>query len=129
MQAAALDILIVDDLDVFRMLLTEALTAAGCTRIREAASASDAQAALAAQPADLLLIDKSMPGGDGIELITQLRADVRHAHAAMILLTGVAEPPVIAAARAAGADAVLEKPLQLETLLATIETALATRAA
>lgn len=129
MQAAALDILIVDDQPVFRMLLAETLRAAGCETIREAENPLDAQAVLAQRRADVLLIDKSMPGCDGITFIADLRADPAHARAAMILITGFADSAIVEKARAAGADAVLGKPIEVEKLFAAIEGALGARAA
>lgn len=129
MQAAALDILIVDDQPVFRMLLAETLRAAGCETIREAENPLDARTILAQRRADVLLIDKSMPGCDGISFIADLRADPTHARTAMILITGFADSVTAEKARAAGADAVLGKPIEVEKLFAAMEAARGVRTA
>ena len=53
-----------------------------------------------------------------------MRADPRHRHARMLIVSGHADPAFAEAARAAGADAVLVKPVAAHTLLNAIADAL-----
>lgn len=119
---AALQILIVDDHEMMRSVLSRALHAAGAEHVRTAENGWQALALLAAQPADLIISDYSMPEMDGVDLIRRVRADARHTQARVVMLTG--HMSTGAAARAAGADAVLIKPVTPKDLLATLETLL-----
>jgi DNA-binding NarL/FixJ family response regulator len=56
---------------------------------------------------DAAVIDLHMPLLDGISTVTRLRED--HRSLCLIVLTGDSDPKLHAAARDAGADAVLEK--------------------
>lgn len=116
---AALDILIVDDHETMRTMLARAMKAAGAEHVRTAENGWQALALLASQRADLILSDHNMPDMDGLDLVRALRRDPRHAKAHIIMLTGqdaLREP-----GRAAGADAVLIKPVAPRELLETIE--------
>ncbi len=116
---AALQILVVDDHEMMRSVLSRALRAAGATQIRTAENGSQALALLAAQPADLVISDYSMPEMDGLEFIRRLRADARHAQARVVMLTGHMNTET--AAHQAGADVVLIKPVTPENLLIALE--------
>jgi two-component system, chemotaxis family, chemotaxis protein CheY len=118
---AALDILLVDDHGPTRAIIERTLRAAGAQNLRMAEDAHEALALLAAKPADVLITDLTMPTMSGIELIAALRADPRLAHARALLVTGHAG--MEAEASAAGADAVLAKPVDPEALLRALEAA------
>jgi len=122
MSLAALDVLVVDDHEAMRELLTRALTRAGVAQVRAAADGAAALALLRERPAQVILADRRMPGMDGLELIAAVRADAALAGARIILLTGAAGTED--AARAAGADAVLVKPAPPSAVLQTIEAVL-----
>jgi CheY-like chemotaxis protein len=115
---AALDVLIVDDHQMMRSMLERALRAAGAERVRTAASGRQALALLAEQPADVVISDHNMPDIDGTALVRCLRADPRHTAARIVMLTG--NPDLLAAARDAGADLVLIKPMPPRDLLRAI---------
>ena len=116
---AALDILIVDDHEGMRTLLTTILARFGAARIRQAASGAAALAMLEAEPAALILTDHMMPEMDGIALTERVRA--RDSKARIIMITGRAEPRYAEAAAAAGANAVLVKPVSPRSLIEAIE--------
>lgn len=117
--AALLDVLIVDDHEGMRMLLRKVLERAGVASLRDAASGAAALALLAERPANLILVDQSMPEMDGASFVRRARADGSDAR--IIMITGHAEARYAEAARAAGADAVLIKPIAPRELLKAIE--------
>jgi two-component system chemotaxis response regulator CheY len=116
----ALDVLIVDDHEAMRTLLARVLTKAGISKVRAAANGADALAMLASQPATLILADQNMPQMDGLTFIASVRA--QGAAARIIMISGSAGAAQRAAATAAGADAVLMKPISPRDLLTAIET-------
>ncbi|CAO3442480.1 hypothetical protein [Azospirillum argentinense] len=89
----------------------------------------DGRAALAAverERYDLVLMDVQMPGMDGVEATRRIRALPQGVGSAaagprIVALTASAVPGTEELCRAAGADAVLEKPLRLPALAALLE--------
>jgi PAS domain S-box-containing protein len=65
---------------------------------------------------DVVLCDIGLPGIDGYEVARTMRRDPALREARLVALTGYAGPDDIAAARAAGFDAHLAKPLSPETI-------------
>lgn len=120
-----LDVLIVDDHEAMRVMLTRVLARAGVTAIRSAASAIDGLAQLAERPASLVLADQRMPGMDGTAFIAAVRADAAIAGARIIMISGATSEAHADAAREAGADVVLVKPVSPRALLDAIETVMA----
>lgn len=86
--------------------------------------ARDAAAALhmldTAQP-ELVVVDYLMPGLDGLEFITQIRRIRAHAGVEIVMLSGVVSDQLRLAALAAGADAVMAKPLDIAAFKAMLE--------
>jgi len=75
------------------------------------------------QPA-LVLMDISMPGMDGFEVLARLRANQSTRALRVVAVSAHALPADIEAARAAGFESYLTKPLSLESLLSTVQQAL-----
>lgn len=116
-----LDVLIVDDHAPMRVMLRRIMEKSDETaRVREARHGAEAIALLNEAIADVILCDQSMPGMSGIELIANLRADPRHDHTCILLISGHADPALAESARAAGANQVLVKPISARTLLEAI---------
>lgn len=65
-------VLILDDDRVFRRLVVDALEKRGY-RVLQAGRAAEAEAVLAAEPADLLLIDGLLPDTTGVEWLEKQR--------------------------------------------------------
>ncbi|MEG3143197.1 response regulator [Sphingomonas sp. RT2P30] len=106
----------VDDDAAVRTALLFALEVKGF-RVADYVDAADFLARGRGQPG-VLICDVRMPGMDGIELTRLL---TREATAMpIVLITGHANPALKAAAIAAGALSVLEKPVDLAVLLAQI---------
>ena len=121
MKLSELDVLIVDDHEAMRVMLARVLARAGVTAIRSASSGLEALALLAARPASLVLADQRMPGMDGTAFIGAVRADAALTSARIIMISGATSAEHADAARAAGADAVLVKPVSPRALLEAIE--------
>lgn len=120
MDLADLDVLIVDDHEAMRTLLTRVFTKVGVTRLRTAESAAEALTALRERPATLILADKNMPGMDGLAFLAAVRGEAAFGAPKIVMLSGDASTAHAEAARAAGADVVLVKPVPPSALLAAI---------
>jgi CheY-like chemotaxis protein len=64
----------------------------------------------------LVLLDVLMPGLDGLEVCTAIRADALLRNTPVVLLSAMGEDRLIEAAQRAGATAWLTKPMRLEAL-------------
>ena len=105
-------ILIVDDEPAARYGLRRALE--GSYRVLEADSSAAARAAMASDPADLLLLDVVMPGEDGLALLKWLRGEGNQVPVLMVSALDTAKPAV-EALRFGAAD-YLVKGFELEEL-------------
>jgi len=120
MRLEDLDVLIVDDHEAMRTMLTRGLTAAGVACVRTAAGGGEALALLHERAANVILADQNMPEMDGIAFVAAVRALPPFAAARILRLSGAVGTRHAEAARAAGADAVLVKPASPRELLAAI---------
>ena len=77
-----------------------------------------------AQPPDLLLLDIQLPGIDGYEVLRRLRADARTRAIPVVAVSANAMHDDVAAGRAAGFDAYLTKPVDLDQLIDTVRSLL-----
>lgn len=110
-------ILAVDDCIFIQELIKEVL--ASDYHILVANNAAEALAVIYQHPIDLLLLDVSMPGVDGLELCRTLRSLPQFAQLPIIILTardGVFDK---VQGRLAGATDYLTKPFELEVLRET----------
>jgi CheY-like chemotaxis protein len=109
-------VLVVDDDDVIRQLITVNLELEGF----EVIPAVDGQDALDkvkdAQP-DVVTLDVMMPRVDGWEAAERLRADPETAHIKVILLSARAQESDIQRGERIGVDAYLTKPFDPDELI------------
>jgi signal transduction histidine kinase/CheY-like chemotaxis protein len=120
-------VLVVDDNQTARVVLSKTLEG---WRLRpEAVDGADQallalrRAAQAGEPFALALVDRNMPGRDGLDLLRDARADPTLADLKILVLTSTARPGEAAEAREAGGDGHLTKPVrqaQLHGLLASV---------
>ena len=75
-------------------------------------------------PIDCMVVDLRMPGLNGYQLIRALRGDSRTAQTPIVVLSALAQEEVEVIGLLSGADAYLYKPVDLQTLIDTIERAL-----
>ena len=113
-------ILIVDDEPTNLLVAITVLEAAG-HRVLSAASGPEAIEMAHAEVPDLVLMDVQMPGMDGIEALSLLRADPRTAALMVCALTAYAMSGDREKALAAGCDDFDTKPVELPRLLAKIQ--------
>ena len=67
------------------------------------------------------VLDKQLPGIDGLELCRILKSDAQTKNIPIVMVS--ADPDIKALAASAGADAVLEKPFSIHELLAVVTNA------
>ena len=119
MSAARRLLLAEDDADL-RLALKLSLEAAGYT-VAIAANAQEALAVQRREPADVLVTDIFMPEGDGFEAIDAFRREFPATRIVVVSGGGQrGKADYLAAARLAGVDATLQKPFEIEVLLATL---------
>jgi two-component system, cell cycle response regulator DivK len=86
--------------------------------------ATDAETGLTmarAEHPDLILMDIQLPGMDGLEAASLMKADPATAAIPIIALTAMAMKKDRERTRAAGCDAYISKPLRYQELCATID--------
>ncbi len=72
----------------------------------------------------LLIIDRMMPGLDGLELLRRLKHDPRYSNIPVIMQTAASSPEQVAEGLQAGAYYYLTKPYEPEALLSIVRAAL-----
>ena len=114
-------ILVIDDDEGMRRLLSKALEAAG----HEAVLAADGNEGVKQQrlhPADIIITDLFMPNRDGIETISEIRK--RFPKVPIVAMSGMSiADTMFAVARQIGANSTLFKPFNLTELQAAIDKA------
>jgi CheY-like chemotaxis protein len=122
-------VLVVDDADDLRLLVTSVLTAAG-HRVVGVASGVEALAHLRCRPGavDVVVLDIQMPDVDGWEVLETLRSDVAAFGRPAVLMCSVRNSPVDRGRAAAlGADAYLSKPFAVTDLTEVVAQLVPTR--
>ena len=115
-------ILVVDDDDDIRLLIAQLLRSQGYS-VTEAASASEAETSVLKNPPQLILMDISMPGTDGLSSIWNIRKQPEMATVPIIIVSAYDAFDLRAEATAAGCCGYLTKPLdpdQLKTMVRSV---------
>jgi two-component system, OmpR family, response regulator len=113
-------LVVVDDEAEIRAMVADYLGKNGFA-VRRCASGKELDSALAAGPADLVVLDVSMPGEDGISIARRLRASTK---TSIIMLTGSDDVVDRIVGLEVGADDYLTKPFDLRELRARIRAVL-----
>jgi len=122
------NLLLIEDDDPQRIIAEFALRAAG----HEVVVAADGRAGLEEarkNVPDLIVCDVMMPGMDGYEVVTTLRADPALAVVPVLMLTGMSGREHMRRGMTAGADDYLTKPYMPEELAEAVRALLRKRAA
>ena len=107
------NILIVDDEQSYRQLLTLVFEAEGHT-LRTASNGREAVEMLQAEPADIIISDVRMPDMDGIGLLSSVRESFPDI--GVVLMTAFASVDTARDAFKLGADDFIQKPFDVEEL-------------
>jgi putative two-component system response regulator len=117
-------ILIVDDEMGIRRLLHHKLAKAGYT-CEEAENAERALEKMAANTAELMILDIKMPGKSGVELLPEIKA--KYPDTAVIMATAITEATNAINCMKQGADDYICKPFNLEEVVVSVEKSLEKR--
>ncbi|MFZ1415858.1 MAG: response regulator transcription factor [Defluviicoccus sp.] len=117
---AAARLVVVDDEEDVRAMMVEYLSAQGFA-VRAAESGAALRELLAAEPADLVLLDVNMPGETGLSLARHIRAS---GPCGIIMVTAACELGDRVAGFETGADDYVTKPFDPRELLARIRSVL-----
>ena len=113
-------ILVVDDQEDFRSYLLAVLADAGA-RIREASDGREAIREARSLRPDLITLDLSMPGHDGIATFCDLRSDPETRSIPVCIVTGHAEMRALIYDRPAPPpEGYMDKPIDPERLVSTL---------
>ncbi len=121
-------ILIVEDNAQNRKLARDLLQVNGYRTI-EAETGEDGVALAAERAPDLVVMDIHLPGMSGIDALANLRAAPKTRAIPVLAFTASVMPKDRSVIMAAGFDAFVSKPINLETFLAAVATAIAQRRA
>lgn len=114
-------IFFVDDEPAIRRSVSRTLERSGC-KVSCFANAADCLKQLRMQSCDLLITDVRMPGMDGIELVRRAKRIIPWLP--ILVITGYGDIPMAVEVVKAGAMEFIEKPLQKQSFLASVQTAL-----
>lgn len=118
-------ILLAEDDVVISELVTQLLQADGY-QVDAYADGAQALACLLSDPGyDLILLDRIMPGMDGMEVLRAIKAERRFEHLPVILETAMTDHASVREGIEAGAYYYLTKPFQPDVLAAVVRAALA----
>jgi len=126
MNPPARKVLLVDDNELDRDMLSRRLARRGF-EVLQSADGVDAVAQARRELPDVVVLDTSLPGLDGLAATRQLKADPATHNIPVVILTARAMQHDREQAMAAGCDDFDTKPVDLPRLLAKIETLLADR--
>ena len=116
-------ILIVEDNEQNRKLARDLLQVHGYCTI-EAETGEDALTLAATHTPDLVVMDVHLPGMSGVDVLEKLRATPRKRYIPVLAFTASVMPQDRNEIMAAGFDAFLSKPIDLEAFLKSVADAL-----
>jgi two-component system chemotaxis response regulator CheY len=116
----AIRVLLVEDSRAMRAFVSSILEAEGKYEVDEVDNGFDALRALPRGDYGLIVTDINMPDVSGIELTRFVRANARHAHTPVIVISTDATAVDTERAMSAGASAFVAKPFTAEEFVGTI---------
>ncbi len=118
-------VVLVDDHPIVRRGLRETLAAeTDFAVVAEAARSEEVLSVLAAQPCDVVLLDLSLPGRGGLEVLKDIRRDFPAVH--VLVVSTYAESQYALRAMRAGASGYLTKTSAPEQLVAAVRSVMRT---
>ncbi len=116
--SSGLRVLVVDDDRDLAATIEDILTSRGHA-VTVSRDGETAVSLFRSQPFDLCFMDVALPGSNGVECFLQIRQ--LRPEARVVMMTGYSVEDLLARALAAGALAVLHKPLDVRRILARLE--------
>ena len=115
----SLHVLVVDDNPHMRSIVVAILRGVGVGIVKEASDGADAMEAMRTGVPDIVIVDLNMSPIDGLEFTQMIRTatDSPHPFVPIIMMTGHTERSKVAAARDAGVNELVAKPISAKTLL------------
>ncbi len=116
---SAMRVLLVDDNQHMRAIVSAVLAGVGVTNVRECWDGAQALVALRNWPADVAIVDFQMSPVDGVQFTRLVRnaADSPNPFLPVIMLTGYAERAKVEEARDAGVTEFIVKPVTARAVL------------
>lgn len=120
---ADLRVLLVDDNQHMRAIVTTVLAGVGVRHIRETRDGAEALEALKEWPADVAIVDFQMFPIDGVEFIRMVRnaPDSKNPYLPIVMMTGHSERSRVVDARDAGVTEFIAKPLTAKSVLERLQ--------
>jgi CheY-like chemotaxis protein len=97
--------------------LLEAILGRAGYRLYVATGVEEARAFLAQETPAMVLLDRHLPDGDGLDLIPEIRGDDRLGDVPILLVSASVLPRDVQVAMDAGADGFLAKPVRVKPLV------------
>jgi DNA-binding response OmpR family regulator len=116
---SSLKILLIEDNQHMRSIVTAILKGSGIRNVREARDGAEGLDMLRQYPADIALVDFNMDPIDGVEFTKMLRnsSDSSNPYLPIIMITGHSERSRVIQARDAGVNEFVAKPLTARALI------------
>jgi DNA-binding response OmpR family regulator len=108
-------ILLIDDSDEVMIAVECALESLTC-KVDLAMSIKEGLQKINAHPYDLLIVDRMLPDGDGLELLKEVRVIAKYQNTPFIFLTGKEDEESKSLALSLGAASYFIKPFRLDDL-------------
>lgn len=112
-------ILVVEDQAVTAGLILEVLKGEGY-EAQTVDTLAKARARLKKSPPELMILDRNLPDGDGVDLLAEIRVDEKLASLPVIVLTALKDVADKVAGLRTGADDYVAKPFNTEELVARV---------
>lgn len=126
-QATRHRVLIVDDEESTRLLLARIISNDMEAEVMLAGTCEQALRLGGNYAYDAVLLDLMMPGIGGFGVLKELRANSPNGSTPIIVVSMVSEPDMVERCMAAGANAYLVKPVERNSLTATVKAQIAGR--
>lgn len=101
--------------------LLEAILARAGYQLAVAGDLAEARMLLADMTPNLILLDRHLPDGDGLDLVATIRGDARLRHVPILLVSASVQPRDQRAALAAGCDGFVAKPVRVKPLVDEVQ--------
>jgi two-component system chemotaxis response regulator CheY len=120
----AMEVLIVDDYPTMRRIMKNLLAQLGFNNVTEAADGADALGKMRGRTPGLVISDWNMEPMTGLQLLKEVRSDVKLKEVPFIMVTAESKTENVIAAKSAGVNNYIVKPFNAETLKGKMSTVL-----